>query len=69
MPFLGALLTVSAPEDTILAKLRWSRLSGGSAKQINDAKGVLAFQRESLDWGYLDTWARHLKVEQELSEL
>ena len=34
---LGMRLAVSAPEDTILMKLRWSRDSGGSEKQLTDA--------------------------------
>jgi len=31
---------VSSPEDTILAKLRWANLSGGSEKQFIDALRV-----------------------------
>lgn len=31
---------VSSPEDTILAKLRWSRMSAGSEKQFPDALRV-----------------------------
>jgi len=34
---LGVTLVVSSPEDTILAKLRWAKLSGGSEKQFRDA--------------------------------
>ena len=36
----GTRLYVSSPEDTILTKLRWSRLSGGSEKQFIDALRV-----------------------------
>lgn len=36
---------VSSPEDTILAKL-----SSGSEKQMNDARGILAVQAQQLDF-------------------
>jgi len=39
--FMGLRLRVSAPEDTILAKLRWAKLPGGSEKQFTDALRVL----------------------------
>ena len=32
--FMGIEMYVSSPEDTILAKLRWSKLCGGSEKQF-----------------------------------
>lgn len=45
---------VSAPEDTIPAKLRWHRRGGGaSERQLSDVLGVLKVQRERLDLEYL----------------
>jgi len=38
--FMGRQLVVSSPEDTILAKLHWAKVSGGSEKQIHDAREV-----------------------------
>ncbi|MFH0794185.1 MAG: hypothetical protein V2A74_09160 [bacterium] len=38
--FAGSKVYVSRREDTILAKLRWSKLSGGSEKQFADALRV-----------------------------
>ncbi|MGE5550820.1 MAG: hypothetical protein ACM3ZC_09855 [Bacteroidota bacterium] len=38
--FLGLELKVSSPEDMILAKLKWAKLSGGSEKQFTDALRV-----------------------------
>jgi hypothetical protein len=35
---------VSSPEDTILAKLRWSAMSGGSERQFRDAMSVYELQ-------------------------
>jgi hypothetical protein len=60
---LGMRLYVSTPEDTILAKLRWAQLSGGSEKQFTDALRVLEVHRGKLDQDYLNRWARTLAVE------
>jgi hypothetical protein len=60
---LGMDLVVSAPEDTILAKLRWARLSGGSEKQYRDALRVYELQNEMLDVDYIREWAGKLDVE------
>jgi hypothetical protein len=54
--FLGSNLIVSRPEDTILAKLRWSKLSGGSEKQFVDALRVYEVQYHILDRDYLEEW-------------
>lgn len=55
---------VSSPEDTILAKLRWAKLSGGSEKQFHDALRVYEVQFSGLDFEYLNEWARQLGVEE-----
>lgn len=60
---LGIPVSVSQPEDTILAKLRWARLCGGSEKQFNDAKSVYEVQCGILDRTYLDDWAVILDVQ------
>lgn len=59
---LGLEVSVSAPEDTILMKLRWSAQAGGSEKQLGDALRVYELQAGSLDEGYLDEWAVRLEV-------
>ena len=58
----GARVNVSRPEDTILAKLWWSRLSGGSEKSLQDAVRVFEVQTGVLDRGYLESWAERLGV-------
>ncbi len=58
--FMGTPINVSSPEDTILAKLRWARLSGGSEKQFGDALGVYEVQRGSLDTAYIEQWLDEL---------
>lgn len=60
---LGMEMDVSSPEDTILAKLRWAKLCGGSDKQFTDALRVLEVQSGSLDVGYIERWAKELGVE------
>jgi hypothetical protein len=60
---LGFPVNVSAPEDTILMKLRWCQISGGSEKQFSDALGVFELQRGALDLDYLNEWAKRLGVE------
>ncbi|HET7692876.1 MAG TPA: hypothetical protein VFM44_07315 [Gemmatimonadota bacterium] len=58
----GARVNVSRPEDTILAKLWWSRLSGGSEKPLQDAVSVFEIQANALDRRYLESWAERLDV-------
>ncbi len=61
--FMGLKMQVSSPEDTILAKLRWAKLSGGSEKQFTDALRVYEVQCGKLDIDYLEHWAKKLNVE------
>lgn len=61
--FMGVKIQVSSPEDTILAKLRWAKLSGGSEKQFIDALRVYEVQFEKLDMDYLERWVKELGVE------
>ncbi len=60
----GTPIALSAPEDTILAKLRWARLSGGSEKQFIDALRVYELQYPMLDQPYLEHWAARLQVQE-----
>jgi hypothetical protein len=59
---LGIEFDVSSPEDTILAKLRWSKLGGGTSKPYIDALRVYEVQNEILNHPYLDDWANRLGV-------
>ncbi|MGH7140496.1 MAG: hypothetical protein ACREHD_32580 [Pirellulales bacterium] len=56
-------ISVSSPEDIILAKLRWAELSGGSEKQFQDALRVFEVQHASLDMQYLNDWSARLGIE------
>ncbi len=61
---LGVAMKISAPEDTILMKLRWAKLSGGSEKQFMDALRVYEIQYAHLDLSYMETWAHTLTLEE-----
>ncbi len=61
--FMGIKMRVSTPEDTILAKLRWAKLSGGSEKQFTDALRVYEVQYGKLDIDYLKHWTKQLGIE------
>jgi hypothetical protein len=65
----GEEVLVSTPEDTILAKLRWSHFSGGSSKQITDAMRIVSVNRESLDKEYLHAWVKQLGIHKEWAEM
>ncbi|MBI3365158.1 MAG: hypothetical protein HY033_09650 [Ignavibacteriae bacterium] len=58
----GSVLHVSAPEDTILAKLAWVKKSGGSEKHFTDALRVYEVQHDALDKNYLGEWVTTLHV-------
>jgi hypothetical protein len=53
---------VSSPEDTILAKLRWAELCGGSEKQFTDARQVYEFQHAILNLAYINEWVERLNL-------
>jgi hypothetical protein len=61
---LGMRLVVSTPEDTILAKLKWCQLAGGSEKQFTDALQVYEVQQGKLAEGYLTRWVAQLGVQE-----
>lgn len=54
---------VSTAEDTILQKLYWAKLSGGSKKQFNDALNVFEIQYGELDIKYMADWSKKLGIE------
>ena len=58
----GVEMAVSSPEDTILAKLRWARMSDLVERHVRDVLGVYEVQRPELDERYLDDWAERLGV-------
>lgn len=59
---LGVSMKISSPEDTIVMKLRWAKLSGGSEKQFTDALRVYEVQHANLDLNYLEAWSQTLQI-------
>ena len=60
---------VTTPEDTILSKLRWAKLSGGSEKQLTDAIRVFEMQFDRLDIDYIKHWISQLNVQTQWEQL
>ena len=46
---LGAHVCVASPEDTLISKLEWAKLGGGSELQLRDAAGILQLRGNELD--------------------
>jgi hypothetical protein len=57
----GVQCWVLSPEDTILAKLEWIKMTPSDRQQL-DLIGILAVQRGRLDMNYLRDWAGRLGV-------
>lgn len=56
----------AAPEDVILNKLRFLKLSGGqSQKHVRDIGGMLKISGDQIDRDYIQTWAEKLNVRNE----
>ena len=50
---------VATAEDTIVAKLEWSR-AGESERQLRDVIGILELRSSSLDVAYIERWVAEL---------
>ena len=59
---------LATPEDVILHKLYWDRITP-SERQRSDAAGVFAVQRGRLDEAYLRRWAADLGVSASLEDV
>jgi hypothetical protein len=66
LPVLGPgepLVCVTSPEDMILQKLLWFRMTGErSEKQWSDVQGIFRIQAGALDQTYLSRWASTLEI-------
>lgn len=56
---------VVSPEDSILSKLEWMKLSG-SDRQLGDVVGMIDANADRLDWDYIRYWASELSVGEQL---
>jgi hypothetical protein len=64
----GVFASIATPEDVLLHKLYWNRLTP-SQRQLHDAAGIFAVQGETLDREYLERWAGRLNVEQAWNDI
>lgn len=62
VPFAGALLYVASAEDSIIAKLDWSRRSE-SDRQLQDVADIVAVKANALDLAYVQHWVRELGLD------
>ena len=53
---------LTAAEDVVIAKLRWSKM-GGSDRQLHDAAGIVTTQGSRLDIAYIEHWIGALSLE------
>jgi len=61
---LGTRVCVASAEDTVISKLEWAQLGGGSELQLRDAAGIVTLQGMSkLDVAYIEHWVRELGLE------
>lgn len=60
----GLRVFVATPEDILVAKLEWAKMSE-SERQIEDAAGVIATQGPDLDRGYVERWVAELGLEEQ----
>ena len=60
----GIPISVASPEDVVISKLEWARLSQ-SQRQIEDAVAILRSRWESLDREYLKKWIENLHLSAE----
>jgi hypothetical protein len=59
---------IASPEDTIVAKLEWSKQSDGSERQRRDVAGILATLGQELDRAYIERWVGELDLVDEWLE-
>ena len=57
---LGARISVATPEDTLISKLEWAKLGGGSQLQLRDVAGILQLRGKELDFAYIEHWVTEL---------
>jgi len=53
---------VASAEDTVVAKLEWSKMAGGSERQRRDVAGIIATRGADLDRAYVERWAADLDL-------
>jgi len=65
LELLGLRIFVATLEDTIVAKLEWANLGGGSARQLDDVRELVALAGARLDTRYVEHWVNELGLDTE----
>jgi hypothetical protein len=65
LELLGLRVFVASVEDTIIAKLEWSKLGGGSSRQLEDVRELVSLAGDRLDHAYVRRWVADLGLEAE----
>ena len=60
----GVAVHAATPEDTIIAKLEWSK-AGGSDRQLEDVAGILRVSGPTLDLAYIERWVEELELREQ----
>lgn len=60
----GQPVYLTSAEDILIAKLEWAK-EGESARQLEDAAGVIRRQKSKLDREYVERWVRELGLDEQ----
>lgn len=60
----GANVPIATPEDVLIAKMEWARMSE-SARQVEDAARILRVRAAQLDQAYMERWVAELGLEEQ----
>lgn len=60
----GALVPIASPEDVLIAKMEWARMSE-SARQLEDAATLLRVRAGQIDYGYVERWVGQLGLKEQ----
>jgi hypothetical protein len=64
----GRPMPLASPEDVILSKLEWNKMTP-SERQVTDALNIVLVQGAKLDRAYMRRWATQLGVTEKLEEV
>jgi hypothetical protein len=68
VPTLNAQVWLPTPEDVIVTKLQWALLANRT-KDRDDARDVIAVQRDQIDWDYVHHWCEQHGTRSLLDEI
>jgi hypothetical protein len=60
----GLSFVIAKPEDVLIAKLEWMKISP-SEHQMQDAAGIVTVQADQLDRAYVERWVAALELEEQ----